>query len=157
MPLRRALPDARDLTALDPDAIRLESEHAWPLVRDAAELHDALLVLGVLPLAARWPEWSAPAESREAWYRALVDDGLAYLLHREGIPFAWVAAERVSTALAVYPDATLEPAFAGPAAAEVEREEAVAEVLRGWVECGGPFTAERDGRPTGTLTVGRGD
>ena len=96
VPLRRALPDARDLTALDADAIRLESEHAWPLVRDPAELHDALLVLGVLPLAARWPEWSAPAESREAWYRALVDDGLAYLLHREGIPFAWVAAERVS-------------------------------------------------------------
>ena len=140
VPLRRALPDARDLTALDADAIRLESEHAWPLVRDAAELHDALLVLGVLPLAARWPEWSAPAESREAWYRALVDDGLAYLLHREGIPFAWVAAERVTMAQAVYPDATLEPAFAGPASAEVEREEAVAEVLRGWVECGGPFT-----------------
>ena len=141
VPLRRALPDASDLTALDPDAIRLESEHAWPLVRDAAELHDALLVLGVLPLAARWPEWSVPAESRAAWYRALVDDGLAYLLHRGGVPFAWVAAERVSMALTVYPDATLEPAFAGPAATEVEREEAVAEVLRGWVECGGPFTA----------------
>ena len=140
VPLRRALPDARDLTALDADAIRLESEHAWPLVRDPIELHDALLVLGVLPLSARWPEWSAPAESREAWYSALVNDGLAYLLHRGGIPFAWVAAERVSMALAVYPDATLEPVFGGPASAEVEREEAVAEVMRGWVECGGPFT-----------------
>ena len=95
----------------------------------------------MLPLAARWPEWSAPAESREEWYRALVDDGLAYLLHRGGVPFAWVAAERVSMALTVYPDATLEPALAGPAATGVEREEAVAEVLRGWVECGGPFTA----------------
>ena len=82
VPLRRALPDASDLTALDADAIRLESDQAWPLVRDPLELHDALLVLGVLPLAAPWPEWSAPAESREAWYSALVEDGLAYLESR---------------------------------------------------------------------------
>ena len=98
-------------------------------------------MLGVLPIAAPWPEWSAPVESREAWYRAVVDDGLAYLLSRDGAPFAWVAAEQVPVALVVYPDATLEPAYTGPAAADVEREEAVLEVLRGWTESGGPFTA----------------
>ena len=142
VPLRRALPDdARDLTALDPDAIQLESEHAWPLVRDALELHDALLVLGVLPLAAPWPAWSAPAESREAWYRALVEDGLAYELQRDGVPFAWVAAERAPVALAAYPDATLQPAWSGAATTAMEREEAVFEIQRGWAECSGPFTA----------------
>ena len=140
VPLRRALPDASDLTALDADAIRLESEQAWPLVRDPAELHDALLVLGVLPLTASWPSWSAPAESRESWFRALVEDDLAYVLHRDGAPFAWVAAERARLAMNVYPDAALEPAYAVPETAEVEREVAVAEVLRGWSECGGPFT-----------------
>ena len=42
--LRRALPeDSRDLSALDPDAIRTESAYAWPAIRDADELHDALL------------------------------------------------------------------------------------------------------------------
>ena len=67
VPLRRALPDdARDLAALDPEVIAQESEHAWPLVRDAAELHDALLVLGVLPeTPSLWPNWSAPSEERE--------------------------------------------------------------------------------------------
>ncbi|MDE2860755.1 MAG: DEAD/DEAH box helicase [Chloroflexota bacterium] len=140
VPLRRALPDARDLTALDADAIRQEAEFAWPLVRDPAELHDALLVLGVLPLSAAWPSWSAPAEARESWFRALVEDDLAYVLHRNGVPLAWVAAERVTLVQAVYPNATLEPVFTGPAAAEIEREDAVVEVLRGWTECGGPFT-----------------
>ena len=50
VPLRRALPDdARDLTQLDPDAIRKEADNAWPRIRDVDELHDALLTLGVLP------------------------------------------------------------------------------------------------------------
>ena len=44
-------------------------------------------------------------------------------------------------ALVVYPAATLEPAFTGPAAADVEREDAVLEILRGWSESSGPFTA----------------
>ena len=49
VPLRRALPEnSRDLTRLDPEAIRQESENAWPRIRDADELHDALLTLGVL-------------------------------------------------------------------------------------------------------------
>ena len=96
VPLRRALPDASDLTALDADAIRQEAEFAWPLVRDPAELHDALLVLGVLPLAAAWPSWSAPAEARESWFRALVDDDLAYVLHlATALPSrGWLPSER---------------------------------------------------------------
>ena len=156
VPLRRALPDdARDLTALDPEAILLESEHAWPPVRDAAELHDALLVLGVLPeAAARWPSWSAPAETRETWFRTLVDDGLAHRLYRDGSPFAWVAAERAPLAMAAYPGATLTPASVLPDAAALEQEAAVLEVLRGWVECSGPFTT---GEMAETLGLRRAD
>ena len=63
MPLRRALPeDSRDLTRLDPEAIRQESENAWPRIRDVDELHDALLTLGVLPdgtpgrFGRKWPD-----------------------------------------------------------------------------------------------------
>ncbi|HAI99201.1 MAG TPA: DEAD/DEAH box helicase, partial [Dehalococcoidia bacterium] len=48
--LRRALPDdSRDLASLDPKAIQEESDIAWPRIRDADELHDALLSLGILP------------------------------------------------------------------------------------------------------------
>ena len=47
--LRRALPDdARDLGALSPDAIAEETAWAWPVIRDADEMHDALLSLAVL-------------------------------------------------------------------------------------------------------------
>ena len=48
--LRRALPDdARDLAALDPAAIEREARNAWPHIRDPDELHDALMVLGLVP------------------------------------------------------------------------------------------------------------
>ena len=59
VPLRRALPDdVRDLTSLDPDAIRQESENAWPRIRNVDELHDALLTLGVLPERSGWQDLS---------------------------------------------------------------------------------------------------
>ena len=49
--LRRALPeDARDLGALSPEAISRAEQGAWPVIRDAEEMHDALLTLSVLPL-----------------------------------------------------------------------------------------------------------
>ena len=63
VPLRRALPeDSRDLTRLDPEAIRQESENAWPRIRDVDELHDALLTLGCCPrgrpahFGRKWPD-----------------------------------------------------------------------------------------------------
>ena len=50
--LRRALPDdARDLGALSPEAIARAEQAAWPVIRDAEELHDALLSLSALPLS----------------------------------------------------------------------------------------------------------
>jgi ATP-dependent Lhr-like helicase len=142
--LRRALPDdARDLSALDSRAIKEESEHAWPLIRDAAELHDALLILGVLPENdPHWPSWSAPAEERGKWFDALVEDGRAFRLrHKDGIS-AWVAAERVALALVLYPGAELTPTPLDgiPTSTELLREDAVLSLLRGWIESSGPFT-----------------
>ena len=40
--------------ALDPAAIAQVAEESWPVVRDADELHDALLTLIVLPPVAEW-------------------------------------------------------------------------------------------------------
>ena len=67
--LRRALPDdARDLASLDPQAIASASANAWPPMRDADELHDALLTLGMLTETdlsrgqrGRWRRTNAPA------------------------------------------------------------------------------------------------
>jgi hypothetical protein len=67
--LRRSLPvdEATSFGALDPQAIRQVSEESWPLVRNADELHDALLTLTVLPPV---PEWNEHFESLVAARRA---------------------------------------------------------------------------------------
>src|SRR6185503_14202163 len=41
--------DVRDLGRLDPEAIAQVRSEAWPLIRDAEELHDTLLSIGALP------------------------------------------------------------------------------------------------------------
>jgi ATP-dependent Lhr-like helicase len=68
---------------LDPSAISEVSAESWPDVRDADELHDALLSLVVLPTVEEW----------KRWYDELTVTGRAYTLERQGRRF-WVAAER---------------------------------------------------------------
>jgi ATP-dependent Lhr-like helicase len=93
--LRRALPaaEASGAGALDPAAIAEVAEQVFPVVRDADELHDALLDLGVLP--AREAARHAP------FLEALVAAGRAARLR--GADGWWVAAERVGLARAVAP------------------------------------------------------
>ncbi len=43
--------------ALDSEAIAMVAEQAWPIVRDADELHDALLTLITLPPVPEWDEF----------------------------------------------------------------------------------------------------
>ena len=141
--LRRALPeDAQDLGALDPEAIALEEANAWPVVRDPDELHDALLSLGVLTEADRAAHASHPqdAEQCQAWLEELaqvwrvraltLDDGMRF----------WLATERSGLVQAAYPEGRLEPTSAMRLDEPLELEEAVRELLRGRVECTGPFT-----------------
>ncbi len=45
--------------ALDPAAIAQVEDEVWPLVRDADELHDALLTLGTVPPRPEWTEFFA--------------------------------------------------------------------------------------------------
>src|SRR4029079_5713744 len=56
-PRSLALEEVKDLSKLDPSAIAQVSDEAWPLVRDADELHDALMNLVVLP-KEEGREWS---------------------------------------------------------------------------------------------------
>src|SRR2546426_190132 len=53
--MRRVLPDAvlGEIGRLDPAAISEVCDDAWPDVRDAEELHDALLTLILLPARAK--------------------------------------------------------------------------------------------------------
>jgi ATP-dependent Lhr-like helicase len=80
--LRRTLPpaDAASLGALDPAAIAEVAEQSWPVVRDADELHDALLTLIILPPVE---EWARFYQELERTGRAFTQGGY------------WVAAERL--------------------------------------------------------------
>ncbi|MEB2360713.1 MAG: DEAD/DEAH box helicase [Bryobacterales bacterium] len=71
---------------LDASAIEQVSKEAWPTVRDADELHDALLSLVVLPAEPGW----------QVFFEALSAEGRAIVLRRGGKDF-WIAAERLTS------------------------------------------------------------
>ncbi|MDQ6759952.1 MAG: DEAD/DEAH box helicase, partial [Acidobacteriota bacterium] len=72
------------------------AQESWPLVRDADELHDALLTLILLPPV---PDW-------RPYFGELVTTGRANTIERNDARF-WVATERLENALASPPTALL--------------------------------------------------
>ena len=135
--LRRALPeDERDLGALDPEAIATEEAYAWPPVRDAEELHDALLSLNVLT-DRDVAKHAEEIDGWQSWYDTLASEGRGETLTTDGRTF-WVATERAPLVKAAY----LLPTGEAPTDEddpEVAQLPAVTEVLRGRVESSGPF------------------
>jgi ATP-dependent Lhr-like helicase len=118
--MRRTLPDlAEGMGALDAAAIEQVAAESWPVVRDADELHDALLTLIVLPAVEEWQSWF---------------DELATANRVVTIPYGgavlWAAAERAGMAHAAY------------FGAGDEQQAAATEALRGWLESIGPITAQ---------------
>jgi ATP-dependent Lhr-like helicase len=129
--MRRTIgPDAAGVGALDPAAIREVAAESWPAVRDAEELHDALLTLIVVPPVSAWEEL----------FLALRSSGRAAVLGAGGASF-WVAAERLKSARLLYPEASIVPEISDydPTRAS-DQESAAAELLRGWLESTGPQT-----------------
>src|SRR5262249_9830242 len=132
--LRRSLsPDAlRDLGRLDPEAIAQVKSEAWPVVRDADELHDVLLSSGAL----------APAEASSwtTFFDQLRSTGRAALVERPNAEALWVATERWPIIRAIWPDAQARPNVAVPRGVRNDwpREEAIAQLVRGRIECVGP-------------------
>jgi ATP-dependent Lhr-like helicase len=129
--LRRTLRDDVDgAGVLDPAAISQVAAESWPVVRDADELHDALASLIVTPPVAEWSAWFAQLVAER---RALSVNSL------------WTCAEREALARAAYAGAREAPVLSG-----VEgRDEAVTEVVRGWLECSGPLTVGEIGERLG--------
>jgi ATP-dependent Lhr-like helicase len=116
---------AQDLGALDPEAIARVRDEAWPDVRDADELHDALLTCGFLSedeiRRGRGDSWLALAAE-------LASSGRAACETLAGTP-RWCAAERfVEWRSLRHGD-------------PVARETAVRELLRGRLSALGPVTA----------------
>ncbi len=161
--LRRTDPDlAAGIGALDAEAIAEVRRQAWPDARDADDVHDALLTLGMLP--------EREAEAWLPWLRELIASGrvtrfgvreLAPALGWEGgdtppqpsppqsggkPPHSiYVAAERVALVRLLLPDASVDPPLLPLALSPRERVEdahaAALAVARGWMESIGPTTA----------------
>ena len=117
---------ADDLGALDPSAIERVRDEAWPEVRDADELHDALLTSGFLTevegISGR------DAASWSGFWRELVDARRASRVELGHGQALWVAAERLPEVKAVIEGSS-------------EREAAIRELLRGRLGIVGPTTA----------------
>ncbi len=140
--LRRTDPDlARGVGALDAAAIDDVAAQAWPDVRNADELHDHLLTLGLLPVDAA-ASCGGPAFADEliaAGRAAVVSwDEPAGRRRR-----AYAAAERAALVAEAVPDARFEPqpAAGDRAPVEIGHSDAVREIVHGWVQCLGPTTS----------------
>ncbi|MDQ2908947.1 MAG: DEAD/DEAH box helicase [Candidatus Eremiobacteraeota bacterium] len=154
---------------LEPAAIEAVAAESWPDVRDADELHDALLTLVALPPV---PEWRPYFETLRDAHRAtemcvsphgadpkgrpvseadarLCDGraerafaGYASATQQPSVRF-WVSAERLALFALVHPEALAEPpVMAVPPESPLPqtREAALAEIVRGWLESSGPET-----------------
>ncbi len=110
--LRRVDPElAAGMGALDQEAIAEVRRQAWPDVRDADEVHDALLSLGLLPSAETggWGE-HLTALTSEGRVKSLEQNGRSY----------FVATERFE---------------------KVQKPDYLLIIVRGWMDASGPTTA----------------
>ncbi|HXV60971.1 MAG TPA: DEAD/DEAH box helicase [Vicinamibacteria bacterium] len=131
--LRRTLDagDASELGRLDPAAIALVEEEAWPLVRSADELHDALLTLVLVPETAEWGSWLEDLSSERRAARFRIGDAVF-----------WLAAERRALVEKAIPQGELASELAWIPGTSVESEEAAAvSIVRGWLDSTGPRKA----------------
>ena len=129
-----------DLGRLDPAAIEDVRDQAWPQARDADEMHDALMGLGVVTAddVRAHPAWLPLLQALAADRRAtqlVVGQGA------KPLDAPWVAAERLPQALVLFPKAVLAPAIEAPPDFAERRwtpEEALVEVARARLSGLGP-------------------
>jgi ATP-dependent Lhr-like helicase len=141
--MRRSLSvDAlRDLGRLDPEAIAQVKAEAWPLVRNADELHDLLLSQGAVP-EDQDPRWSEYFVELCATGRATRVESAERSALASNSRLLCVATERWPLVQSVWPDARAYPEVSVPAGVRCDwpREEATVYLVRGAIECLGPTT-----------------
>ena len=157
--MRRVLPEsaASDIGRLDPAAIEEVRKDAWPDVRDAEELHDALETLIVLPESSapeavysesmglsKGPELHfldhALAESIPRWrifFEELASQGRAGKARISGRDY-WLTAERKKLAASIFAAVSFDSSIAEIDQPAPTREDALSSLLTGWLQHSGP-------------------
>lgn len=140
--MRRVLPESvsREIGKLDKTAIEEVQKQAWPDIRNADELHDALQTFIALP--SNLP-LNAIQTLHSNWHILFSE-----LLHSNRAGTAaykdrifWFAAEKAKTFVTIYPDAIL---LQTPPAVEeniLDQETAILHMVRGWILQTGPITS----------------
>jgi len=123
--------EAAEFGQLDADAIARVRDEAWPAIDNADELHDALLMMGAMPIL----------ESAQRLFDTLVrDHRTTVLIHDVAL---WTAVERLPMLRAIYPRSAMDPAVDVPAefaARAWTRDAALVELVRGQLQALGPVT-----------------
>ena len=151
--MRRMLPDAvlGEIGRLDPAAIAEVCADAWPDVRDAEELHDALLTLIALPSHSQADDFSSNPlsvklrDSLLAW-NVLVDPLISnsrVTRARVGSETYCVAAERMSMFAQIFPAAEFESRLPDFKSTASSREDALLSLVAGWIAHSGPVAANQ--------------
>ena len=160
--MRRALPEslASELGRLDPAAIEEVRRDAWPDVRDADELHDALLTFIALPEAVQVGSSQGAAlrvlrerlaESLPQWqpyFDELIRQNRATRAERDGRTY-WVCAERAAIFRQIFGAASFAASLPDIGSAVPSQEDAVLAMITGWMSHAGPTTAAELGEVLG--------
>jgi ATP-dependent Lhr-like helicase len=147
--MRRVLPQAvlQEIGKLDPAAIEDVCEEAWPDVRDAEELHDALLTLIAIPAVIEPAQTTSRLRSMVGssllswtpYFERLVAERRAGLARVDRASY-WVSAERAHGFTQIFPAAQFETAMPNVDAPEISREDAALACVTGWITHSGPVS-----------------
>jgi len=126
------------LGILDAAAIEKVQKEAWPEATTPDELHDALMLLGVMTNeeAAVFTHHDENGASAEHLLKELIVSNRATKV-RFAAKTVWAAAERLSMIQEIYPGARIEPELIIPDLVRGktwERANAIRELLRGRIE-----------------------
>jgi ATP-dependent Lhr-like helicase len=127
---------AAQFAHLDPAAIEAVRTEAWPVPDRADELHDALMLLGVMT------EDEARLLGCDDAFESLIQQRRATRLRTTKV--FWVAAEQLPMVARIYPGHSLDPVIEAPAEYQQrvwDEDEARRELLRGRLQAIGPTTA----------------
>ncbi|MFZ0888799.1 MAG: hypothetical protein WA005_10130, partial [Candidatus Binataceae bacterium] len=145
--LRRVMPETvlTEIGRLDPAAIAQVREEAWPDVRDADELNEVLQVFVALPenfapaAQAGPPGLSVAAQWGDLFGQLVANKRAARA--RVGGSILWVAAEKIKAFSRLFPEAQFETRPGEVDEPVPSRDDAVLQLVRGWVEHSGPVEA----------------
>ena len=158
--LRRVLPDSvlREVGGLDQDAVREVRRQAWPDVRDADDLHDALLTFVAVPqdvpVSLDLPLADRLRQSLPAWEPLFVELEQARRAGRaiHGDRVYWVATERAKAVAAIMPDVAFERELPDLPYTATPAVDVLVSLVQGWMSHGGPTTSAELGALLGIGT-----